>query len=170
MDFLEEFTSESDRAAATDAAMNASKYHGVFSKGDKKWGVKYSFNDKDYFIVGDFDSESDAAKAYDNAIGELEVAPKYIRSKYRGVAYTPQYPHWNVNIYYKGLRHSLGMFETQLEAARVYDMHAKELKGKKALLNFPEENSATKAFDEAAKHLKMKKAKLNFPEEYDCNE
>jgi hypothetical protein len=171
LDFLDTFTLDSVRAAATDEAMIASTYNGVYRfNGDDRWGVKYSYKGKDYFVTGDFASEIEAAKAYDYAIGELEVSPRYFKSKYRGVAYTPQYPHWNVNIYYKGMRHSLGMFETQLEAAKAYDMHAKELKGKKAQLNFPDETVAAKAYDEAAEHLKRKKAKLNFPDEYDCNE
>ena len=46
---------------------------------------------------------------------------------------------WSVNIMYKGKTRYVGRFDTPEEGARAYDAKAKELYGKFARLNFPEE-------------------------------
>lgn len=56
-------------------------------------------------------------------------------SKYKGVSYKTQYKKWQAQITSKGKDYHLGYFDSEIEAARIYDIKAKELHGKFARLN-----------------------------------
>ena len=62
------------------------------------------------------------------------------KSKYIGVSYEKRtrYKHWRPLVYYQNKTISLKYFNTQKQAAKVYDKKAFELFGDKAKLNFPE--------------------------------
>lgn len=60
------------------------------------------------------------------------------RSKYKGVYLFKHYKHrsWGASIMYQGKRYQLGRFDTEQDAAKAYDMKAKELYGEIAYTNF----------------------------------
>ena len=57
-------------------------------------------------------------------------------SDYRGV-YPVKSGRWIAILKVASVRHHIGTYETQEEAARAYDAKAAELLGDKAILNFP---------------------------------
>lgn len=61
-------------------------------------------------------------------------------SQYKGVSYNERQPSkpWSAKIHHKGNIIRLGLFATEVEAARAYDAKAKEV-GKEGRLNFPDE-------------------------------
>lgn len=63
------------------------------------------------------------------------------RQRYKGVI-PPRgrYKHWRACVTKNGVRHSLGPFASQEQAARAYDAKALELFGDYARINFPEES------------------------------
>jgi len=63
-------------------------------------------------------------------------------SIYKGVSYDKRRHQWHAAIRFGKERFYLGYFDTEAEAARVYDRKAVELFGEFAGLNFPEEWSA----------------------------
>ncbi len=60
------------------------------------------------------------------------------RSKYRGVC--PQGDKWMATVGYNNQTIYLGLFETEIQAAKARDQKAKQLAGPYAYLNFPEES------------------------------
>lgn len=56
-------------------------------------------------------------------------------SNYTGVYWTQDRRRWRAEITKEGVRHRLGSFRCQHEAARAYNEKAKELYGDKAILN-----------------------------------
>jgi len=58
-------------------------------------------------------------------------------SRFKGVYWVKRLRKWSCRIGTDG-KHNLGLFADETEAARVYDMKAKELFGEFAQLNFPE--------------------------------
>ena len=72
--------------------------------------------------------------------GELvagETGGKVRTSGYRGVSM--RYGAWKARIKQSGTDTVIGSYATELEAARAYDVKAKEIHGDAAVLNFPEE-------------------------------
>lgn len=61
---------------------------------------------------------------------------KGVYLKYRGRKHTL----WQARIYRDGALISLGLYRSEIEAARAYDMVAVEIHGEFARLNFPEEH------------------------------
>jgi len=132
---------------------NASGYRGVKPCGER-WQAELKYNKK-RISLGFFDSSEDAAFAYDNAALEtlgdkarlnhaLEevhawIAPernlrKTNTSGFRGI--TKIGNRWAAtacHIY-------LGLFDTPEQAASAYDVKNLELKGEKAILNYPRED------------------------------
>lgn len=66
------------------------------------------------------------------------VSNKNTSSKYKGVTWKNNNNKWEVAITKLGQRYYLGLYQDEIQAAKVYDLKAKELFGKYALLNFPE--------------------------------
>jgi hypothetical protein len=60
-------------------------------------------------------------------------------SQYKGVSYDKEHKKWEAGITLRGKRIHIGLFESEIEAARAYDRKALELFGEFAYLNFPEE-------------------------------
>ena len=62
-------------------------------------------------------------------------------SRFRGVYLQKRSSRWIARIYSQGQRISLGIFDSEIEAARAYDQAARMYHKEFAQLNFPEENS-----------------------------
>ncbi len=63
---------------------------------------------------------------------------KDVTSKYKGVCWNKKRNKWTAEIRKDGKKHYLGCFDSEIEAAKVYDKRATELFGEFAYLNFPE--------------------------------
>jgi len=61
-------------------------------------------------------------------------------SRYKGVHFERATGRWRATISCRGEHHNLGLYESEVEAARAYDRKAIELFGEFAYLNFPEEH------------------------------
>lgn len=61
------------------------------------------------------------------------------RGKYKGVTFNQLEQKYKARIQVKGRRYTIGTFETAEDAAHAYDAKAKQLHGRFAKLNFPEE-------------------------------
>jgi hypothetical protein len=102
--------------------------------------------------IGYFDSEVDAALAYDYVAREYfgefaclnfpdRIVPPPVQdatSKYRGVSWDSSRGKWAARV----RRHFLGRFDLDTDAAFAYDDAARELFGEDAYLNFPERIAA----------------------------
>jgi hypothetical protein len=60
---------------------------------------------------------------------------KNAASIYRGVSYAKSNKKWRAALTYKGVRHYLGQYDTEIEAAEAYNKAALRLIGDYALLN-----------------------------------
>lgn len=58
------------------------------------------------------------------------------RSRYKGVDWAKDMKRWRVRILVNGKRIYLGSFDDEIEAAKAYDIAAKEYHGEYASLNF----------------------------------
>lgn len=56
-------------------------------------------------------------------------------SKYRGVSFRKQTQLWIAQFYWRGKRYFLGSFQSEVEAALAYNLHAERMIGELALLN-----------------------------------
>jgi len=56
-------------------------------------------------------------------------------SRFKGVSFYPPSDKWQAEIQCANVRHYLGRFDSEIEAARIYNAKAKELFGEFALLN-----------------------------------
>lgn len=144
----------------------SSKYMGVFLIYNGKWQAYTRYKNK-HTRLGVFNTEEDAAKArdievlkdeYDNMFelnfpelredylnGDIIIkrnsrqgskSDKKVTSKYVGVRKTGN--SWSSYIAYKGDQISIGSFQTEIDAAKAYDIKAIELCGDRAFLNFEE--------------------------------
>jgi len=60
-------------------------------------------------------------------------------SQYKGVSYDKEHGKWEAGIHINGKRIHIGLFDSEIEAARAYDRKAQELFGQYAYLNFPDD-------------------------------
>lgn len=63
-------------------------------------------------------------------------------SEYKGVSWVEERGKWTAHIHKGGKAYYLGLFEDEVEAARVYDNTARLVFGEHARLNFPDERPA----------------------------
>lgn len=130
-----------------------SKYKGV-SKNGKYFSASIKTK-----LIGYFDKEEDAARAYNIKAKELFGEFAYLNdidnwkdfdieknkryksssSKYHSVSWDEKNKKWYAYIHHNGKMKNLGRFDTELEAALAYNKAALELKGDKAKLNKIEE-------------------------------
>lgn len=137
-----------------------SKYRGVFwNKQARRWTAQITL-DQACERIGNFQSEEDAARAFDAAAvaawgefarinfpGEPLIDLAQMRadrerkfrgsSKYRGVSWDTVNGRWMVRFHSNGKTVCPGRFDDEEEAARVYDAAALAALGDKAKLNFP---------------------------------
>ena len=141
---------------------SSSKYHGV-SKFQDRWKAQIAFKGEDIYL-GLFDSESEAAEAFDLAalkyyrnnayLNFTDQIDEYINklaagvnpkkaitkdptSKFDGVSWNKSSKSWMANITFQKQRTYLGIFPTEEEAAKARDLGAIKLIGRHATLNFP---------------------------------
>lgn len=137
-----------------------SKYKGVsWNKRVGKWEAYITYRYKK-IRLGFFDSEEEAARAYDTAahfyFGEFanynfpeDVRPVsdpnhlpwevHKTSQYRGVNYNKQSKKWFSRITVKGETIYLGYFDSEIDAAKAYDAAVVKYGLPKSRLNFPED-------------------------------
>jgi hypothetical protein len=136
-----------------------SKYKGVtWYKRNKKWGGQIRFDGKTKFL-GLFSCEKEAALEYNKAAAarwgefallndlsaedmrEIEENRKWElenpsqTSRFRGVCWHKCVKKWTAKISINKKRVHLGVFETEIEAAKAYNKAALETWGEKAKLN-----------------------------------
>jgi len=58
-------------------------------------------------------------------------------SKYKGIYWYKRHQKWVAKITCNGIRHELGYFDKEIDAAKAFDAGAKKYQGKFAILNFP---------------------------------
>lgn len=126
-----------------------SRFKGVIKSSNGKWSSRISVGGKD-INLGTYETEEDAAKAYnvgalqyvgdvamlnpvDHTNFTLNIKPK--SSKYRGVSFRKRNGLWTVNISVNGSKKFLGDFETEHDAARMYNFWALDVYGEFAKLN-----------------------------------
>jgi hypothetical protein len=125
---LGSFADEADAARAYDA--RARQLHGAaarlnFPQAGERQGVGLQRVD-----------------AQAKAAGAAVVAARQRRfqsaSSYYGVGWRKQQGQWTAKIYHEGRQQHLGLFTGEADAARAYDVRARQLKGAAARLNFPQ--------------------------------
>lgn len=94
----------------------------------------------DHINTNKLDNRRDNLRLATHAQNKRNV-PRYqgSTSQYKGVVWHKRGQKWQAAIWAKGGNQHLGVFETEVEAARAYDRAAKELFGEFAWLNFPDE-------------------------------
>lgn len=73
------------------------------------------------------------ATTSENAMNKCSTKNK--SSSYKGVSWYKRYKKWQAQIKFKGKSIYIGIFDTEIEAAKAYDNKAKELFGEFAKLN-----------------------------------
>lgn len=143
----------------------SSKYWGVFKTKQGKYFSKVQ-KDKEHYHCGHFDTEEEAALAYNikaqevyGSLAKLNDIPedvtlrenivksravnsngKACSSNYRGVCFQKSMKKFRAALGYNKQRITIGYFDTPEQAARAYNEKAMELLGTKAYLNvIPEE-------------------------------
>ncbi len=68
-----------------------------------------------------------------------KLAPKNVKTRYRGVNWDKSRQKWRVSLKVDGSRRKFGSFTDETEAAKRYDEIAKKYRGEFAVLNFPDD-------------------------------
>jgi hypothetical protein len=131
-----------------------SKYKGVYwNDKNNKWGAHLQ-NNKERKFLGYFNTELEAAVAYNKAALEyhkefaclnkgkelIDIKSERIfkdkNSKYKGIHWCKRDKKWIARITFKKETICIGYFDIEEDAARAYDLKALELLGEKAKTNF----------------------------------
>lgn len=129
-----------------------SKYKGVFKERSKRcpWFAAIRFEGKTYYL-GSFATELEAAKAYNDAakklygefaclndipdeVPDLTSKLREKTSRFKGV-HKNEYGRWVAQIHINGKTRHVGVYDTEIEAAKAYNEKAKEVFGEDAYLN-----------------------------------
>lgn len=150
---LRECSHEENRYNVQKTKGLSSGYKGV-SRDGQQWQVKITHNRTGYHL-GLFDSETEAAIAYDHearklfgefaklnfpdidrpAQGRIELTPKG-KSKYFGVYWSVGGSKWTSRIKIQGKTYHLGQFENEEDAAHAFDDAARKHRGRDTRTNF----------------------------------
>lgn len=138
----------------TSSRPGTSRYKGVsFHKRVRRWHAQITTSGKTVSL-GYFDTQSDAALAYNTAAirvygdqacinvvrpdpNEAAIPRKKRYSQYHGVSYRPEQSRWRAYVIIGSARKYLGGYATEDEAARAYDAFVKEHDLDRPL-NFPD--------------------------------
>ena len=123
-----------------------------------------------HYYLGLHENELDAAAAYKKAKEQINQGTFKARkkkegdalsksSKFRGVRWQRQQKKWYAGLQFKGAHHYLGFYPTEEEAARAYDRKSRELRGKHALCNMPNEGERKVGEGANGKRKRKKKVK-----------
>lgn len=74
-----------------------------------------------------------------NKLNRPKPKSKNAKSIYKGVCFEKKTNKWYARIYYQGKRHYLGVFDTEIQAAKAYDKKAKSFNCPFISFNFPNE-------------------------------
>lgn len=126
-----------------------SRFKGVIKSAKGKWAARISISGKG-INLGSYKTEEDAARAYNVAalkyVGEtamlnpvdhegFTLSTKPTSSGYRGVSFRKRNNLWAVYVNVDKKKVFLGDFESEHDAARMYNFWAKDLYGDSAVLN-----------------------------------
>tara|TARA_R110000744_G_scaffold7342_3_gene25328 strand:+ start:12881 stop:13555 length:675 start_codon:yes stop_codon:yes gene_type:complete len=123
---LELTTNRDNCIHSIDKTKTSSKYIGVswYKKMDK-WRVTMRFNRNQYYTLGYFDDEEEAAKTYIDAKEKVDsgredeinyIKPPVRSSEYEGVSHHKKNDKWTCYAKIDGKRKYIGSFETEIEA------------------------------------------------------
>lgn len=76
-----------------------------------------------------------------NSANSVAKGSKY--TIYKGISWHKRQEKWNVRIRIMGESYYFGCFESDVEAAKIYDCAARRIYGKNARLNFPKKGEAS---------------------------
>ncbi|KAK9808652.1 hypothetical protein WJX72_001315 [[Myrmecia] bisecta] len=162
------------------ASKVTSRYKGVsWNHGCAKWvAVAWDRDSKCARHIGSFESEEEAARAFDAealrmlgadaGVNFRDSAVKWLKehpgqdtsptatkgsSQYRGVSWHERSGRWEVRVWGEGKQHFVGSFDCELDAARGYDRAILRLRGtdprSMSRLNFPPSDYDLEALDAA---------------------
>lgn len=122
-------------------------------RGSRKTGFKYTYTGMHRLILGlskndgifvdhingnGLDNRRENLRTCTRAENNRNKRPKVRENtKYKGIVYQRDRKRWIAQIYVNKVRHHLGNFKSDLDAARAYDAGARRLHGEFARLNFP---------------------------------
>jgi len=90
--------------------------------------------------------------------GEMQQKRGKMTSKYCGVSWRAREKKWLVQIAHKGKTKNIGVFTDEIEAAKAWDKHAMDLRGKDTPVNFPRKGQR-KIFKKSVPKSKVKSAR-----------
>ena len=123
-----------------------SKYYGVYWHTSLKYWISKLMKDNVSYLVGYFDTEEEAAAAYnvkarelyrefanlnvlenEQELLDLTIQKRQRSSKYRGVNWSKDKNKWKARINYKTITYHIGYFETEIEAAVAANVKVRNL-------------------------------------------
>jgi len=123
-----------------------SKYYGVYWHDSLKYWVSGIKKNYIQYLVGYYDTEDEAAAAYnvkarelykefanlnvlenEQELLDLTIKKKETSSKYRGVGWNIEKGKWKARIKYKTKEYNIGYYETEIEAAAACNVKVREI-------------------------------------------